>query len=104
MKLLKKIAFLALPLVIFIVGYIPYSFINSQFIVNWLGCGCTPGFNANDFTRLFWLVYSICVTVISFFVSKQHLSKVWLKVIYVICMLAITLCLSVPFCQSMMWK
>ncbi len=104
MKLLKKIAFLALPLVIFIVGYIPYSFINSQFIVNWLGCGCNPGFNANDFTRLFWFVASIVMALLSFVFSKKHLSKIWIRVIYGLCVLALTLALSVPFCQSMMWK
>lgn len=104
MKLLKKVACLVFPLVIFIAGYIPYSFINSQFIVNWFGCGCNPGFNANDFTKLFWIVFSICVTVISFFVSRQHLSKVWMRAIYVIAILAVTLGLSVPFCLSMMWK
>jgi len=104
MKLLKKIAFLSLPLAVFVVLYIPYSFVNSYFIVDWLGCGCNPGFNANDFTRLFWLAASIGISVLSFFCSKKHFEKVWTRALYSFCILAITILLSVPFCISMMWR
>ena len=104
MKLLKKVACLAFPLVIFIVGYIPYSFINSQFIVNWFGCGCNPGFNANDFTRLFWFVASFVTSLLSFICSKKHLSKMWIRIVYTLCVLSVTLALSILFSQSMMWK
>ena len=104
MTLLKKISCLVLPIVVFMVLYIPYSFLNSRLIVNWLGCGCNSGFNANDFTRLFWIFASVCTAVISFFTSKKHLSKAWMRGIYAICILLITLYLSIPFCRSMMWK
>ena len=104
MKLLKKIAFLSLPLAVFVVLYIPYSFINSNFIVDWFGCGCNPGFNANDFTRLFWSAASLGATVLSFFCYKNHFEKMWLRVLHAFCILVITLLLSVLFCQSMMWK
>lgn len=104
MTLLKKIFFLVLPIVVFMVLYIPYSFLNSRLIVNWLGCGCNSGFNANDFTRLFWLFVSVCTAVVSFFASKKNLNKSWMRVIYAICILLITLYLSILFCRSMMWK
>lgn len=104
MKIFKKIAFFVLPLVIFVALYIPYSFINSTLIVGWLGCGCNTGFNANDFTRLFWIVASIGTTAIFFGFSKKHFGKIGVRILYAVCVLVITLGLSIPFCQSMMWR
>ena len=103
-KRLKKTVFLTIPVIVYIALYIPYSVINSRLIVDWFGCGCNPGFNANDFTRLFWFVASIVMSLLSFVCSKKHLSKIWIRVIYALCVLALTLALSVPFSQSMMWK
>ena len=103
-KFLKKLVFLAIPIVVYIVLYVPYSAINSKFIVDWLGCGCNPGFNANDFTRLFWFVASFVTSLLSFICSKKHLNKIWMRGIYALCVFALTLALSIPFCQSMMWK
>jgi hypothetical protein len=100
-KYLKKVISLAIPIIVYIAFY---SVINSKLIVDWLGCGCNPGFNANDFTRLFWFVASIVMALLSFVFSKKHLSKIWIRVIYALCVLAITLVLSVAFSQSMMWK
>lgn len=103
-KYLKKVISLVIPIIVYIALYVPYSIINSKLIVDWLGCGCNPGFNANDFTRLFWFVASIVMSLLSFVFSKKHLSKIWIRVIYGLCVLALTLAFSVPFSQSMMWK
>ena len=103
-KYLKKTAFLTIPILVYIALYIPYSAINSKLIVDWFGCGCNSGFNANDFTRLFWFVASVIMMILSFVFSKKHLHKIWMRVIYALCVLAITFALSIPFCQSMMWK
>ena len=115
MKLIKKIAVLVAPLLLFAALLIPYSWVNQQFIVEWFGCGCPVldefgnmvknNFNANDFTALFWLFISICATVISVLLSKRILKeKIWLKVLYVIGMLLASLLITYLFCQMMMWN
>lgn len=112
---LKKIVILILPLLLFVVWVIPYSYVNREFLVDWLGCGCPQvdtetgeiienNFNANDFTAYFWLFVSLCVTVISAFLTKLlPKNKIWLKVLYVAFMLAVSLLLSYRFTRTMMW-
>ena len=115
MKLLKKIAVLAAPLFLFAVLLVPYSWANQQFIVEWFGCGCPVvdaagnmvenNFNANDFTALFWLFISICVTAISVFLSKRiQKEKMWFRVLYILGMFLVSLLITYQFCQMMMWN
>ena len=115
MKLIKKIAVLVAPLLLFAVLLIPYSWANQQFIVEWFGCGCPVfdefgnmvknNFNANDFTALFWLFISICATVISVLLSKRILKEtMWLRVLYIVGMLVASLFVSYQFYQIMMWN
>ena len=115
MKLIKKIAVLVAPLLLFAVLLIPYSWANQQFIVEWFGCGCPVldefgnmvenNFNANDFTALFWLFVSICTTVISVLLSKRILKEtMWLRVLYIVGMLVASLFVSYQFYQMMMWN
>ncbi len=114
MKTMKSFAVLLTPLLLFAFFLIPYSWVNNQFIVEWLGCGCPTiddlgnlvknNFNANDFTALFWLGISVCVAVISVFLSKRiPKEKTWLKVLYVIGMLMLSLLIAYRFYQMMMW-
>lgn len=115
MKLVKKMAVLITPLLLFAVLLIPYSWANQQFIVEWLGCGCPVidefgnmvenNFNANDFTALFWLFISICATVISILLSKRMLrEKLWLRILYIIGIFLISLLIDYQFYQMMMWN
>lgn len=115
MKMIKMTAILAAPLLLFFVFLIPYSWVNQQFIVEWFGCGCPVidefgnmvenNFNANDFTALFWLFITICTTAISAFLSKTILKeKIWLRVLYVIGMLLVSLWITHQFHQMMMWN
>ncbi len=115
MKLIKKMAILISPLLLFAVLLVPYSWANQHFIVEWLGCGCPiidefgnmveNNFNANDFTALFWIFISICATAVSVLLSKKILrEKRWLKVLYIIGILLISLLISYQFCQMMMWN
>ena len=115
MKSIKKIAILVSPLLLFVVVYIPYRLVNQQFIVEWLGCGCPVtdefgnivenNFNANDFTALFWLFISVCVTVISVFLSKRiPKEKMWVRVLYVVGMLSTSILITYQFYQMMMWN
>jgi len=114
-KLNKNIAVLAAPLLLFAILLIPYNWVNQQFIVEWFGCGCpkvdefgniiNPDFNANDFTALFWIFISICVTVIAIFLSKRiPKDKMWLRLLYVVGMFAVSLLITHQFCQAMMWN
>ena len=105
MKLVKKIIVLVTPLLLFVVLVDPYMWVNGEFIVKWLGCGCVENnFNANDFTALFWLFISICVTTVSVFLSKRiPREKIWLRVLYILGMFLISLLISYQFSQMMMW-
>lgn len=115
MKSAKNIAVLLAPILLFAVLFIPYSLVNKNFIVDWLGCGCPVvdetgnmvknNFNANDFTALFWLFVSACATVISVGLSKRiPRDKMWLRVLYIVCMLVVSLLITYQFYQMMMWK
>ena len=115
MKSIKMIAILLTPLLLFAILLVPYSLVNQHFIVDWLGCGCPVideagnmvenNFNANDFTALFWLFISICVTAISVFLSKRiQKEKIWLRVLYVVGMLLLSLLITYQFYQMMMWN
>ena len=114
MKSIKLIAILLTPLLLFAILLVPYSLVNQHFIVDWLGCGCPVideagnmvenNFNANDFTALFWLFISICVTAISVFLSKRiQKEKMWFRVLYILGMFLVSLLISYQFCQMMMW-
>ena len=114
MENVKKIGVLLTPILLFAVLLVPYSLANQHFIVDWLGCCCDVideagnivenNFNANDFTALFWLFVSAGVTVISVLLSKRiPKEKMWLRVLYIVGMLAISLFITCQFCQMMMW-
>ena len=115
-SVIKKFLILLLPLLLFFILLVPYSYVNNEIIVDWLGCGCPKVdtetgemihdyFSANDFTACFWLTVSLCVTVVSAFLTKRlPKNKVWLKILYVILMLAVSLFISYQFVQVMMWN
>lgn len=116
MKTFTKILCLALPILLFFVLVIPYSWVNGEYIVDWLGCGCpvynedtgttvTNKFNANDFTACFWLFITVCATVMSVFLTKLlPKGKAWLKILYVVGVFAVSLAISYWFYQNMMWN
>lgn len=113
-KLAKDVVVLLTPLLLFAILFVPYNWANHQFIIDWLGCGCStvdtlgnrisPDFNTNDFTALFWLFISVCATVISAFLSKRiPKEKIWLKILYVVGMLAVSLLITNQFYRMMVW-
>ena len=114
MKFIKKITILITPLLLFAGLLIPYSLINSHFIVDWLGCGCPivdevgniveNKFCANDFTALFWLFIAVCATVLSAFLSKKAFKKVWIRIFYIIAILLVSLFTAYRFYNMMMWN
>ena len=114
MKVVKKIAILLVPLLVFAVLLVPYSWFLDQFVVEWFGCGCPVldaegnmvenHFNANDFTLLFWLFVSVVTTILSAIFSKNILKdKKWLRILYVIGTLLISFFISYNFYRMMLW-
>ena len=110
-KLIKTIALFSAPLLLFAVLLVPYSYLKQAFIVDIFGCGCpkftetgeliTPDFNANHFTALFWTAISLCATVLAAFLSKRIPHK-WLRAVYVIVILFLSLLISGEFYQMLM--
>lgn len=114
MKLkMRDIIKLITPVLVFPVLYIPYALLNSAVIVKWLGCGCPKidasgemihnSFNANDFTRIFWFVIAVGVTVLSWVISKNILKKKWGRAMYTAGMFVASLFIMCWFVRSMMW-
>ena len=112
---MKKIFILLTPLLIFAILFVPYSILNSEVIVEKFGCGCPQvdeygniyesRFDANDFTACLWGVVAIMATFVSGFISTKVIkNKLWLKLLYVLCVSAASLCISYLLCRSMMWK
>ena len=111
----KKMLLLVSPLLAFAVLLVPYSWANQAFIVDWLGCGCPkvdelgniihPDFNANDFTALSWGFITLCVAIVAMLLSRNiSKEKWWLRILYVVGMLAVSLLISYQFIQMMMWN
>ena len=106
-------AYLVFPILLFPVWYIPYRWLNENFIVKWLGCGCptvdefgnavSASFSANHVTALFWGVIAICATILSVVFSKKLLSG-GLRVLYIIGVLVASLLLAYWFTQMMLWR
>ena len=109
----KYIIILLLPLLLFAVLVVPYSYINSEYLVDIFGCGCPQidengnmvenTFNANDVTAIFWFCVTAAVTIISGFLSVR-LSKLWMRIAYTAAMLGISLGIAYSLIQSMMWN
>jgi hypothetical protein len=102
------------PLLLFVILFIPYAWLNGHFIVDWLGCGCPrvdefgndvrPALSANGFTALFFLFVSVCVTVIAVFLSQRiPRRKMWLRILYVAGMLLASLLMTAHFYRILMW-
>ncbi len=114
-RITKKFLILLSPLSIFVLLYYPYSLFNSQYVINWFGCGCPTvdeygnmvekSFNANDFTMIFWLCIAVIATIISCFTARSIPKDRWyLRVIYVVLLLALSLFFAYAARSSMMWK
>ncbi len=114
-QILREGLILAVPLLLFVILIVPYSWLNQAFIVEWLGCGCPvmdgngnmvePVFNANDFTGLFWLFISLCATGWTAFLAKRiSKSRKWLRVVYVIAIFLVSVILAYYLRQMMMWN
>lgn len=110
---MKKLFSLFWQILLFPLLCVPYTALNQAVIVKWLGCGCprldaagneiVRVFNANDFTRLFWLGIAVIVIVLSLF-SMRKIAK-WLgKLAYIGGMTAVSLYLASYFTTMMMWR
>lgn len=111
---MKSILLLLAPVLLFFVLVTPYHYVNSEFLVDWLGCGCPQmdefgnmverEFNANDFTAIFWLLIALAATALAIPISKiLPWNAKWLRITYVLLILTISLLIARGFTQSMMW-
>jgi hypothetical protein len=101
------------PLLLLPLLFIPYSILNAEVIVNWLGCGCPRineagnvienSFNANDFTALFWCGVSVLIVALSAVQSKK-LEKRRFKLLYLFTVIVICFFVSSFFSQVMKWR
>ena len=102
---LKNAAILIAPLLLFPILRDLYQWIDMEYIVEWFGCGCHAGFNANHFTRLFWLLIAAITTAISVVLSKRiPRSRMWLRIVYVVAMCTEALLIAYRYYQMMMWN
>lgn len=111
----KSAAALLSPILLFPVLRTPYLWLNSNVIVDWLGCGCPqidengniyePIFNANDFTACFWLLITVTASILSIFVSRKFIKdRPWLRTIYVVCTIALSIIIARSLYRSMLWN
>lgn len=115
-KSLKNILILLSPLLLFAVLVLPYGWLNSEVLVDVFGCGCPqineygeivhPTFSANNFTAIFWCAVTLCVTVAAVFLAIKRIpqDKLWLRVVYPVGMLAISIFITYFLYQAMMWN
>ena len=61
-------------------------------------------FNANDFTRIFWFVIAVGVTVLAWVLSKKVLEKKWVRVVYTTGIFVVSLFVMSWIVRSMMWS
>ena len=110
----KNLIKLIAPIFAFPILFLPYQLLNSAVIVKWLGCGCPKVdasgemihdyFSANDFTRIFWLVVAVGVTVFSWFVSKKVFGKKWARVLYVAGIFVASLFIATWVTGQLLWS
>jgi hypothetical protein len=100
---MKKSIRLFWQILIFHLLYVPYLILNGAVIVKWLGCGCQPHFNANDFTMLFWGLAAIAVVIISL-IKMRHIADWYKRIAYIVLLAACSIFTAFLFYTSMLWK
>ncbi len=84
----NKKLILLLPIAPFVILPIPYCFAFDMFFINWFGCGCTEGFNANHFSQVFWAVIALLCMAAAPFTSRV-LDRRLYKVCYIVGVVAV---------------
>ncbi len=114
-NIIKETLILISPFLSYAVLIIPYNILNQLVIVKLLGCGCPQidengnvienYFNANDFTKIFWLFIAIASTIYAFIIANKIIkNKIILKILYVIVILIMCLLISYRLTEHMMWN
>lgn len=94
-------AYLIFPILLFPIWYIPYRWVNENYIVNWLGHPkdvAPTAFTVNDLAGIFWIVIALLATILSVTFSKKLLSG-GLRVLYIIGVFVVSLGLAYLFTQ-----
>lgn len=110
---LKRILRYFWQLLLFPLLYIPYDFLNTIVLVEWLGCVCPRvdeqgivmenRFNANDFTLLFWTGIALIVVGVSVFQCRKI--KTWpTRLLYLAANLLLSILFVWNFIRFMQWR
>lgn len=112
-KTIRDMVLLTIPLLLFAALFELYKWANEKYIVKWFGCACPKidaygnlidSFNANDFTQLFWFIVSLCVTAFAVLLSKRiPKSHMWIRAVYVVVILLVSLFISSHFYHMLQW-
>lgn len=85
--------------------YFPYKILNALVLVKVFGCSCTnPEFNANDITKIFWIIIGIITIVfpvINLFTFKDKRLRLF-YLLYIIVAIY-TILITKLFISTMMW-
>ena len=101
----KKIFKLISPLLLFDLLLWPYAHLNKTIIIDTFGSGWSYYPNANDVSNIFWYAVAICVALISIYRAiTQIKGKWWLKSIYVLAMLVISLYIAKQIIPIFYWR
>ncbi|MCL2489049.1 MAG: hypothetical protein FWE80_10235 [Oscillospiraceae bacterium] len=110
---IKKIIKPYWPLLLFPVLCIPYTILNQNVIVNWLGCGCprideqgniVKHFNANNFTALFWDAVALTAVILFLYNIKKLPIKWYYKVLQLLLVIIASVFIMMKFNASMQWN
>ena len=109
----KKYFLLLCPLLLFAILIIPYSYLNSELLVDVFGCGCPKidsagnvienSFNANTFTAYFWMAVAVLSTALSVFLAFRFIQNKILRWAYIGIVFAISIEIARLLAQLMMW-
>lgn len=115
MKIMKKtikkilsVFVLPIPVLLHVILFKPYWWMNKEYLVDRFGCGCDSGFNANDFTIIFWHCLLLGTTVLSIFLSKcitadNKWVRIALRIFYIVVVTIVSFALTNNFIYIMMW-
>ena len=109
---LRKFLLLLSPLAFYPVTIFIYYRLTGEYFGDLFGCGCyfegkLPGFpfNANDVNGFFWQFYTVCISIVFILLSRKiPKNKIWLRIIYIISMIAISVFIGYKIWQRFLWN
>lgn len=98
----KKKIFISLPYMINFLILPYYNILDSYYLVEKFGCGCTRGFNANSLREVVFSIIGLISIIIGIFFSKKINIK-RNKIIYIVTVILLNIYLVYHFCSLYRW-